>query len=203
MAQTFECEVRFKIESIADFEARLSQLGATIAYPYEFIDHYYKPTGTEWNPVEKNIRIRDWINPRKISTVYFVKLEIVSIDGLQFKRALFPEGKLPIFRGELSACRSLLEDLGFGFWFSLRKEKARLWEIPQHNFYTAVELIEGIGWTGELEFEGRDPEKAKSAIEKALEIFEIPERFVTHKPVSAIYLESKQSEKGTLANGNS
>jgi adenylate cyclase class IV len=191
MAQKFECEVRFKIESITDFEAKLNQLGATIAYSYEFIDHYYKPAGTEWNPVEKNIRIREWIRPRKIPTVYFVKLEIVSIGGPRFKRALLPEGKLPLFSGELNACRSLLEDLGFSFWFSLRKDKGHLWEIPQHNFFTAVEHIEGLGWTGELEFEGKDPEKAKSAIEKALEVLEIPQTLVTHKPISAIYLESK------------
>lgn len=191
MAQTFECEVRFKIENIADFEAKLNQLGATIAYSYEFIDHYYKPEGTEWNPVEKNIRIREWIRPRKIPTVYFVKLEVVSIGGPRFKRSLLPEGKLPLYSGQLIACRSLLEDLGFSFWFSLRKDKARLWEIPQHNFFTAIEHIEDLGWTGELEFEGKDPEKAKSAIEKALEVLEIPHTLVTHKPISVIYLESK------------
>lgn len=191
MAQKFECEVRYKIESIADFEAKLNQIGATIAYSYEFIDHYYKPAGMEWNPVEKNIRIREWIKPRKIPTVYFVKLEIVSIGGPRFKRALLPEGKLPLYSGELTACRSLLEDLGFSFWFSLRKNEGCLWEIPQHNFFTAVEHIEGLGWTGELEFEGNDPEKAKSAIEKALEVLEIPQTLVTHKPISAIYLESK------------
>jgi adenylate cyclase class IV len=194
MAQTFECEVRFKIESIADFEAKLNQLEATIAYSYEFIDHYYKPAGTEWNPIEKNIRIREWIKPLKIPTVYFVKLEIVSIGGPRFKRALLPEGKLPLYSGELAACRSLLEDLGFSFWFSLRKDKARLWEILQHNFFTAVEHIEGLGWTGELEFEGKDPEKAKSAIEKALEVLEIPRALITHKPISVIYLESRHDK---------
>jgi adenylate cyclase class IV len=190
MTQAFECEVRYKIESIGDFEERLNRLGARIAYPYEFIDHYYKPAGTEWNPVEKNLRIREWISPRKTPIIYFVKLEIVSIGGLQFKRALYPEGKLPLFRGGLNICQSLLEDLGFEFCFSLRKEKAHLWEIPKHNFYTAVEHIEGLGWTGELEFEGKDPEKAKSAIEKALKVLHVPRRLVTHKPISAIYLET-------------
>ncbi|MHC4174911.1 MAG: CYTH domain-containing protein [Planctomycetota bacterium] len=191
MAQAFECEVRFKIESIGDFEERLNRLGARIACPYEFIDHYYKPTSTEWNPVEKNLRIREWITPQKTSTIYFVKLEILSIGGLQFKRALCSEGKLPLFRGELNICKSLLEDLGFEFWFSLRKEKAHLWEMPKHRFFTAVEHIEGLGWTGELEFEGKDPEKAKSAIERALKVLRVPRRLVTHKPISAIYLETE------------
>lgn len=198
MAQAFECEVRFKIESIGDFEERLNQLRARIAYPYEFSDHYYKPAGAEWNPLEKNLRIREWISPRKTPTIYFVKLEIVSIGGLQFKRALCSEGKLPLFRGEFNVCRSLLEDLGFEFWFSLRKEKARLWEIPQHNFYTAVEHIEGLGWTGELEFEGKDPKKAKSAIQEALKVLNVPQRLVTHKPISAIYWECRQAGKDTV-----
>ena len=193
MTQPFECEVRFKIENIQDFEARLGQLEARIAYPYEFTDHYYKPKGKQWDPIERNLRIRDWIQPRKESTIYFVKLEIVSIQGLKFKRALFSEGKLPLFRGQLAECQSLLRDLGFEFWFSLRKEKARLWEIPQHNFFTAVEYIKGLGWTGELEFEGKDPNKAAATILKALELLNVPKQTVTHKPISAIYLENRVS----------
>ncbi|UCF16098.1 MAG: hypothetical protein JSW59_01290 [Phycisphaerales bacterium] len=31
-------------------------------------------------------------------------------------------------------CEVLLADLGFELWFSLRKERARLWEIPEHHF---------------------------------------------------------------------
>ncbi|MHC4436715.1 MAG: hypothetical protein ACYS3S_05100, partial [Planctomycetota bacterium] len=77
------------------------------------------PAGN-WNPVEKNIRIRQWIQPEKDSIIYIVKLEIISIDGLQFKRSLYPEGKLPLFTGPLDTCRILLGDLGFEFWFSLR-----------------------------------------------------------------------------------
>jgi len=99
MTQPYECEVRFGIEDIEDFQARLGRLGARIAFPYEFVDHYYKPPAGHWNPVEKNIRIRQWIQPQKESTVYFVKLEIISVDGLQFKRSLYPEGKLPLLAG--------------------------------------------------------------------------------------------------------
>jgi len=191
MAHTFECEVRFRIENIRDFEARLNLLGGSIAYDYEFIDYYYKPVGEQWNPVEKNLRIRDWINPQHQTTVYFDKLKIMSIDGLQFKRSMYSEGKLPIFRSELTVCKSLLEDIGFEFWFSIRKEKARLWEIKKHNFCTAVEYIEGLEWIGELEFEGTEPEKARLAIENALKVLSIPKKLVTYKPISAIYLELK------------
>ena len=191
MTQPFECEVRFGIDDIEDFQARLGRLGAKIALPYEFTDHYYKPPAGYWNPVEKNIRIRQWIQPQQESTIYIVKLEIVSIEGLQFKRSLYPEGKLPLFTGSLDTCRTLLDDLGFEFWFSLRKEKACLWEVPGHGFFTAVEYIEGLGWTAELEFEGNNPQKAGSAIRQALKALKIPRQKVTHYPISAIYLQNK------------
>jgi len=191
MTQPFECEVRFRIEDIDDFEARLGRLEARVALDYEFTDHYYTPVGSRWNPVEKNLRIREWIQPRQDATVYFVKLEVVSADGLQFKRALLAEGKLALFAGPLERCRALLEDLGFEPWFSVRKEKARLWEVPKHGFLTAVEYIRGIGWTAELEFEGQDPGKARAAIQRVLEVLEVSLKTVTHKPVSVLYLDSR------------
>jgi len=195
MTQPYECEVRFGIDDIEDFQARLGRLGARIAFPYEFTDYYYRPPAGHWNPVEKNIRIRQWIQPQKESTIYFVKLEIISLEGLQFKRSLYPEGKLPLFTGTVEMCRVLLDDLGFEFWFSLRKEKARLWEVPRHGFSTAVEYIEGLGWTAELEFEGNDPHNAGSAIRQALKALQIPRQKVTHDPISAIYLQnSKRGE---------
>lgn len=194
MTQPYECEVRFEIEDIDDFEAKLRHLGARIALPYEFTDHYYKPLAERWDPIEKNIRIRQWIKPEEDSIIYFVKLEIISIEGFQFKRSLYPEGKLPLFTGSLDTCRNLLDDLGFEFWFSLRKEKACLWEVPRHNFFTAIEYIESIGWTAELEFEGQDPQKAAFSIHQALDTLQIPRKKVTYNPISSIYLQNvKQS----------
>ena len=38
MTQPYECEVRFGIEDIEDFQARLGRLGAKIAFPYVFTD---------------------------------------------------------------------------------------------------------------------------------------------------------------------
>jgi adenylate cyclase class IV len=199
MTQPYECEVRFKIENIDAFEAILARLGARIHVPYEFTDHYYKPAGPQWDPVEKSIRIREWIEPKRPITIYFVKLEIITMQGLQFKRSLYPEGKLPLFTGPLDTCRALLEDLGFEFWFALRKEKARLWEIPDHHFYTAVEYIQGVGWTAEIEFEGKDPEKAAPAIQKALHLLDVPQHLVTHKPISAVYLENRVPSESDTA----
>ena len=199
MTQPYECEVRFEIDDIKNFEDRLGRLGARIALTYEFTDHYYKPTAGHWDPVEKNIRIRQWIQPEKESTVYFVKLQVISVDGLQFKRSLYSEGKLPLFTGTVETCRQLLDDLGFEFWFSLRKEKARLWEVPRYGFCTAVEYIEGLGWTAELEFEGKDPQKSCSAIQQALKLLKIPRQKVTHNPISVIYLQNSERDKN--ANG--
>jgi len=193
MTQPYECEVRFGIDDIEDFEARLRHLGARIALPYEFTDHYYKPLAGHWDTVEKNIRIRQWNQPEKESTIYLVKLEIISNDGLQFKRSLYPEGKLPLFTGPLNMCRNLLDDLGFEFWFSLKKEKACLWEVPRHGFFTAVEYIKGLGWTVELEFEGNDPQKAAASIQQALNALKIPRQKVTHNPISAIYLQNTKN----------
>jgi len=190
MTQPFECEVRFRIADIEGFEAKLARLGARIAHPYEFTDHYYRPAHEQWDPLVKNVRIRQWMQPQKEPVIYFVKLEILSIEGLQFKRSLYPEGKLPLFTGPLETCRTLLADLGFEFWFSLRKQKGRLWEIPDHHFSTAVEYIDGLGWTAELEFEGTDPQKANAQIQQALDVLKIPRHQVTHKPISTIYLEN-------------
>jgi adenylate cyclase class IV len=195
MTQPYECEVRFGIEDIDNFKAKLHRLGARIAFPYEFTDHYYEPPAGRWNLAEKNIRIRQWIQPEKESTILFVKLEIISIDGLQFKRSLYPEGKLPLFKGQFDTCQALLDDLGFKFWFSLRKEKACLWEVPRHGFFTAVEYIEGLGWTAEIEFEGQNPQKAASAIRQALDALQIPGFKVTHNPISAIYLQNSKRDK--------
>lgn len=189
MASLFECEVRFIIKDIKAFEKRLDELSARLIYPYEFTDYYFRPRKEKWDPLEKNLRIREWKTPENPTTIYFVKNEIVSIDGFQFKRALYPQGKLALFSGDLNTCKSLLNDLGFELWFIIKKERARFWEIPKHGFKTVAEYISGLGWSGELEFEGEDPNKAKAEIEKALNVLKIPKSLVSFKPISVIYAE--------------
>ena len=189
MASPFECEVRYGIEDINALEERLGELGARVIVPYEFTDHYFKPVGGAWNLVERNLRIREWKTPANPTTIFFVRTEIVSVGDIRFKRALYQDGKVPLFSGEVDICRSLLEDMGFEFWFDVRKQNAKLWEIPKHGFITAVEFIEGLNWIGELEFEGEDPEQAGHRIEEALGILGIPADRVSHKPISQIYAE--------------
>lgn len=192
MASLFECEVRFIIEDIDRFEKRLQEIGASVKYPYEFTDHYFKPANETWNPVEKNLRIREWHYPEHPTTIYFVRNEVLSIDGLEFKRALYHHGKVPLLSDTLEICKALLNDMGFAAWFILKKEKARLWEISRHGFNTVTEYIEGVGWSGELEFEGEDPQKAKTQIEQALNILKIPANKVSFKPISVIFAEKQR-----------
>lgn len=189
MASLFECEVRYVIKDINALEKKLSELGAIVMYPYEFTDYYFKPAREQWDPLEKNLRIRGWRTPENLTTIFFVKIEIFSFGDLQFKRALYPEGKVPLYSGSVDICRSLLDDLGFESWFEIHKTKAKLWKIPDHGFITAVEYIEGLGWTGELEFEGEDPEEAGRNIKKALGALEIQDDLVSFKPISVIFAE--------------
>lgn len=189
MASSFECEVRYKIDNIEEFEKKLINLGGRISFPYEFTDYYFKPTNEQWNPIEQNLRIRDWQEPKNPTTIYFVKNEILSHGKIKFKRAVYPNGKVSLFSGELSICKSLLEDLGFKEWFHIKKEKAKVWELSGQGFETAVEYIDGVGWTGELEFEGEDIEKAKASIKKAADFLSIPEEHLNYKTISAIYAE--------------
>ncbi|MCX6813476.1 MAG: CYTH domain-containing protein [Candidatus Azambacteria bacterium] len=187
MASIFECEVRYEIDNIKKFESRLKKLGANLLYPYSFEDYYYRPVKEKWNPSEKILRIRKWRYPKKPAEILFVKNEIISINGIKFKRSLYPQGKVLLFNGEFNICETLLHDLGFIPWFVLNKKKANFWKIKKYNFKTVTEYIENLGWNGELEFEGKNIQKAKTKIKKALEILEIAPKLVSFEPISLIY----------------
>ena len=190
MASLFESEVRYKIEDIKEFKKKLRKLGAKLLFPYEFTDYYYQPAGRKWNLIEKNLRIREWQEPEKPTTIYFVKNEILLVNGRQFKRAEYADGKVPLFNGDVEICKSLLKDLGFEELFIIKKEKATFWELSQ-GFKTVAEYIKEIGWWGELEFEGKDPLKAQKEIEKALKVLEVKKELVSYKTISAIFAENK------------
>ena len=113
MASLFECEVRFTIEDIDAFELRLAELNAISGYHYEFQDHYFRPVNETWNPVEKNLRVREWAFPAHPTTIYFVKNEILTIDGLQFKRAMYHHYQPAIFHRQCT--------LGFRSWAVLSR----------------------------------------------------------------------------------
>ena len=191
MASKFECEVRFEIKDIDGHVKKLKELNGTLKYSYEFTDYYYEPKSGKWNPTEKSLRIREWKNPQKPTQIFFVKNEIISSGGIEFKRALYEEGKVPLYTGDAALCRSLLDDLEFKEWLVVKKEKADFWSLPEQEFDTVYEYIDGVGWSGELEFEGENPDDAREKIKKALEVLGIAPELVSFKPVAAITAEKR------------
>lgn len=191
MASLFECEVRFKIKDIKVFKKRLKELDAKFLFPYSFNDYYFRPEKGKWNPEKENIRIREWKKPKRPTKIFFVKNEILSIDGMRFKRAFYPEGKVCLFKGDRKTCQNLLQDLNFKPWFIIKKQKALFWDLPKYRFKTIAEWIPELGWWGELEFEGKDPKKAKVKIENALKVLNIPKSLATYKSMSAIFADKQ------------
>jgi len=196
MTRLFECEIRFKVEDIGGFEKRLRQLSASVVLRFEFTDHYYSPVTDQWDPVEKSLRIRRWSKPKKPTTIYFSKTEIVNVSGFRFKRALYPEGKIALFCGHIEICRSLLHDLGFQPWFVVRKERARVWELPKYGFRTTLEYIQELGWIGELECRETGTQAARSQLKAALAVLGIPRHLVSHKPMAALFAEATTAQRG-------
>ena len=186
--KSYECEVRYFIKDINSFEKRLEELEAKKLSSYEFTDYYFKPKNYEWNPLEKNLRIQV---STEGSTIYFSKYEIVEAEGIKFKRSVYPQGKIPLFTGSFDFCKSLLKDLGFEHWLTVKKRNAKVWDIKKYGFATAVEYVDSIGWIGELEFEGKDIKKAGRNIRNALKILEIEKELVSFKPLSVIFAEEK------------
>ncbi|MCM2325293.1 MAG: hypothetical protein NDI94_02430 [Candidatus Woesearchaeota archaeon] len=188
MTSNYECEVRFEIRSIEEFENRLKELDASLGFYYEFTDTYFEPL-ERWDPVTKNIRIRQWHQPDKGTVIYLVKNQIMTINGVNFKRSLYRDGKLTLFKGTYDECVEVLTDMGFKQWLKIEKKDSRIWHIDRYGFSTIAENINGR-WYGELEFSGEDPDEAAEKIKNALEILEIKE--FTYKPISKIISEKIQ-----------
>lgn len=189
MASDYECEVRFEIKDIDTFKDRIKLLEGALIFDYSFYDYYLIPINQRWDPLEKNLRIREWKYPARPTTLYFVRNEILNIEGLKFKRAVYKAGKVPLHEGDLEECRSIAQDLGFKPWFTIRKEKAHFYGVSKYHFKTIAEYVPELGWTGELEFEGQDPSKAKANIEKCISLLNIPIENINFKPISVIYAE--------------
>ncbi len=187
MASPFECEVRYRIPDMKVFEHVLSEAGARLVYTYAFTDHYFRPSSRDWDPRRRSLRFREWRDGRHPTAILFTRIALDKQGDLIFKRSLDPEGKLTLLEAPLDRCRSLLADLGFEPWLTLVKDQASFWQLP--GFITVTEHVEGLGWTGELEFEGTDPEQARRNIEAALRVLQVPRRLVTPRPLSVIYAE--------------
>lgn len=188
MASPFECELRFMISDIDKFKRKLRELNAKVIFDYEFTDDYYvnylkKP----WDLTRKNLRLRIWKKPETKCEILFSKLELFDINGLKFKRSVLKEGKLCLYEGKLEDCKKLLESLGFRKWFSIEKKNCTLYLIENYNFKTIHEFIPNLGWTGELEIEGDNPEKVGEKLENQIKLLGINKTEVTSDTLSAIY----------------
>jgi len=189
MGAKFECEVRFLIKDIGAHKKQLQKIGGKLKYRYAFTDYYYRPEKKVWGPIRRIIRIRKWSKGEEPTTIYFVKNEIIESKRIKFKRSMYPEGKLPLFSGSLKRCREILTDLDFVEWITLKKQRAEFWDIPKYKFGTAIEYIPGLGWTGELEVEGNNIQKAKEKLERQLKLINIDQKQADFRPISVIYAE--------------
>jgi adenylate cyclase class IV len=190
MTSKFECEVRFLIHNIEEFERRLRSLNARLLFPYEFIDYYFKPKSSNpWDPQMKTLRLREWITPKKESEVLFTRTETVERGGILFKRSVYPDGKVKLMKGSSNVCRKFLSDLGFEEWFRIVKKECKLFEIPKPNFKTVYEYVEGLGWSGELEVGGSDVNEAAKNLKDFLSVLKIRRDDVRFEPLSKIYAE--------------
>ena len=189
---TYESEIRFLIPNIKVFEKRLKELNAEIVYEYEFSDHYFRPKTKEWNLLYKTIKIRECFKPEKKCEVLFNKAEIVNVEGFIFKRSVYPQGKVKLFEGKFDLCETFLDDLEFENWFTIEKKNCKLMKIPKYDFKTVYEFVNNLGWTGELEIEGGNPEKVKEKLSEWIKILKIEKNQITYKPLSLIHIEGRE-----------
>jgi adenylate cyclase class IV len=188
----FECEVRFFIDNIEAFKQHLNTLNAQLIRSYSFTDHYYQPLNGQWNNLEKSIRIREWFTPITKTVIYFTKQEIITDEGISFKKSLYPTGKIQFFEGTLELCRQILSDLDFKPSFSIQKKRGWVWQIPEHHLEFCAEETDLLGWTGEIELEGKDLQYIKESLLKHQEILQLDPKQMTFKPLATLIEERIQ-----------
>lgn len=183
----YESEVRFMISDIEDFRKRLRELDVKLIYDYEFSDHYFRPKKMDWNLLYKNIRIREWSKPKEESEVLLNRTNIIKGDNIIFKRSIYPQGKIRLFKGKFYLCKEILNDLEFEEWFTIEKRDYKFLEVPKYNFKVVYEFVEKLGWMSELETNGENIGEAEKELEREMKVLKIKE--ITYKPLSLIYME--------------
>jgi len=149
--KTFESEIRIKIDDIDRFRESLKSIDSKIIKEYKFIDEVYIPKNNkDWDLKEKCIRIRTYINDKNseninMSQILFSHIKLIEKDNFCFKQSIYPGGKLQLYSGPLNIAKEILEDLGFNYLFTIKKEKGWLYEIQNYknnkNFIIALEKI--------------------------------------------------------------
>lgn len=165
----FEAEVRALVDP--DFLPKMLKKGAKRLNNLAYQDDYYLPTGGMWDPDQITLRLRKFEgNP--IVAVLFSHVTFIEREGLRVKRSVYPQGKIKLFSGSESHAKQLLQDCGFRYWFSVKKLQSSLLSFGGVEF--AVEHVDDLGWTVELEGDGSEPERAISDLITKLTKLGIP-----------------------------
>lgn len=190
----FEAEVRFLLDDVSAIKAKIEEHNLSCIREYAFADHYFTPTDTDWNPMEKTIRIRVWDDPALPTAVWLTKEEVIDQDGVQCKRSLYPEGKRKLFEGELEACKQVLADLGFKPLFTITKIQGSVWQDANQSIEFCIEETDLLGWTGEIEAVGTDLKVLEKTIARHQQFLGLRDEQLTYKSVAALVLEKKRSK---------
>lgn len=177
MTKNFESEIRILIDNMATFQKKLEKFNAKIIHQYQFNDHIYipkRPT-SNWNPNQKTMRIREHVLPDEFVQVLFTENQVIAGKTFQFKRSKYPVGKLPLFKGDLKTAQQLLQSWDFQYIFMVEKKSGKLFEVLQpQKFVIAVEEINHLGYSAEIEVWGEDIETVENSFLKILSLLEIP-----------------------------
>ncbi|MFX1466935.1 MAG: hypothetical protein ACFFA5_10715 [Promethearchaeota archaeon] len=202
VSKNFESEIRIYVTDISDFREKLKNLNAELVLTYRFNDHCYKPRKgaiEDWDPTLKTMRLRAWSQPKIYSQILFSKTEIHQWNDLQFKRTVYPQGKLELFRSEKNIennyAMELLEDWEFEEWFTVEKLEGSLLKIKSQSteeFTIALENIKNVGYLAEIEVWGEDMNEVAQKIYERMHVLEIRSKDITFKSLPRIVAEKLQ-----------
>jgi adenylate cyclase class IV len=197
ISKQFESEIRIFVKDITAFRKKLKNLNAELVLTYRFNDYCYKPrkgSTEEWDPNHKTMRLRAWSHPETYSQILFSRTEILEWNDIQYKRTVYPEGKLELFRGEKSHAKKLLEDWDFKYWFTVEKLEGSLLKIKSQlteEFDIALENIRNVGYLLEAELWG-DIKDITPRFSKILNILGISVDDITFKSLPRIVAEKSK-----------
>jgi len=189
MKNEFESEIRISIQDITKFIENLNILKGKIIQNYKFTDHIYIPhsPSSDWNPKYKTMRIRQHFSPEQVSRILFTQNELISGKLFQFKRSLYPQGKIELFRGDQKTAEALLFSWDYLPSFRIEKTAGKLYEITRPlKFIVAVEEIAQFGYSAEIELWGEDILKIEKTFLTILSILKIPKDAVNSNPLPYI-----------------
>jgi adenylate cyclase class IV len=189
MKKEFESEIRISIQDITKFTDILNNLKGKIVQKYKFTDHIYIPQNpsSDWNPRYKTMRIRQQFSPEQYSRILFTQNELVHGKLFQFKRSLYPQGKIELFKGDQKTAEAILRAWDYVPYFRIEKTDGNLYEIPQPlKFIIAVEEIAQFGYSAEIELWGEDILKIEDKFLTILSVLKISPDAANSNPLPYI-----------------